>query len=227
MSTSSNSKKSKQQYRRLPKNRSSSKAHKLNTSEAQSAIQHGSGSFEVTSSSQTKSPLNYFTEDPLLWDDSQKSFEADLASEHQHVLEYIKGTYHEADELTVSRGSGTLGQPRYRPELKITRAEYDALPGPDRLRFINARDKLLDHDMEVRNKAWSKIWSWTSRSQLLRDAINEFVDTCDSIQAYKAIKNIRLVTPHHATEVQDTQYNYPTRSYNTTDGDMHTYSRYS
>ena len=131
MSSSSKNNNAKINNKQRPKSRYSNKTFRRQPAAAQSAIQNGSGSIEVTSS-QSK----YFSDDPLDWDDKQKDFEADLAAEHQHVLEYIRGTYHFADRYTVSREVGVLGDLNYRPALKLTQAEYDQMPSADRYSHI-------------------------------------------------------------------------------------------
>ena len=179
------------------------KVYQRQTLAAQSATQNGSGSNEVTSS-QSKC----FSEDPLDWNDKQKDFEADLAAEHQHVLEYIRGTYHFADCFTVSREVGVLGDLNHRPALKHTQAEYDQMPSANRLRFIDKADKLEQHDTMVKNKAWSKIWNWTSQSHLLCDLVHPSEATRDAHQAYVAIKShFELTTVQEKSALLETQLN--------------------
>jgi hypothetical protein len=110
MSSSSSSKKQKQQQKSSNKKKYTNKTYRRSDPQSQSAIRHGSGS-EVASS-QAKVPSSHFSENPLEWDDSHRNFEADCEASSISVLEYMRGTYHTADRLTVSRAIGNSRRSR-------------------------------------------------------------------------------------------------------------------
>jgi hypothetical protein len=69
-------------------------------------------------------------------------------------------------------------------------------------------DKLIKEDREVKSTAWSKIWSWTSQSQVLRDVIHASIATRDAAQAYAAIRShFELTTVHEKATLLESQLN--------------------
>jgi hypothetical protein len=103
----------------------------------------GSGSLETVPQTSRRTP-RYFTDDPLEWDDSRKNFEADLLKEGPQLLEYNYGRHNNADRLTIARAIGLVGEVDYQPEMKATHADFLQMSLPERTKFLQAADKMID-----------------------------------------------------------------------------------
>jgi hypothetical protein len=67
---------------------------------------------------------------------------------------------------------------------------------------------MMEQDQEIKFKAWSKLWTWTSESRNLRDVINSFEPEKDSIQAYRAIKShFEMTSVYEKATLLETQLN--------------------
>ena len=199
---SSNSKKYESPNKKRFRNKSYSR---FSPSSSNTSIRNGSSN-EVTTSPRAKTP--YFSDNPLEWDESQKNFEAELLQESPDVFNYICGRYNVAHRFTVIREVGIAGQPGHEAAIEITQAHFDSMTGIDQVKFLRESGKLMNYDKEIKGKAWSKLWSWTSQSQVLRDLIHTFEASTNSIQAYIVIKNhFELTTMHEKAALLEIQLN--------------------